>query len=83
MNDGRDYNWGCALGKPSGIFALDVDSDEALAWVEAHGGFGPDPISFTNGNSPGQWLYRLRSDLPAFTILKPCPALEVRGNRHR
>jgi len=83
MNEGQAYNWGVVLGKPSGIFALDVDSEEAFDWVEQQGGFGPNPVSFTSGKSPGQWLYRLSTDLLTFTRFLPYSGLEVRGNRHQ
>ena len=40
--------WAVLLGQPSGIVALDIDSDDGLEWVEMQGGFGPNPISFTS-----------------------------------
>jgi len=83
MNDGRAYNWGVVLGKASGIFALDVDSIDALHWVEARGGFGPNPVCYTSGRSPGQWLYRLPPGLDSFTRFVPSAGVEIRGNRHQ
>jgi len=72
-------NWAVLLGRASGVIAVDVDSDDALAWAKIQGGFGASPISFTSGASPGAWLYTVPADLLHVGRFVPYPGLEIRA----
>lgn len=77
-----DCSWAVLLGQPSGIVALDIDSDQGMKWVNEQGGVGDNPVSFCTGSSPGQWLYRLPRPLLEARHFYLADAVELRGTAH-
>jgi len=75
-------NWALLLGRPSGLVALDIDSAQALHWVEIQGGFRPQgqtPPWYKTGRG-WQFLFRLPSDLIDVRGVNPSPGVEIRAN---